>query len=68
MTNKNRKDENIRVDPRFKKMLQEESVARVRAGIDDELKSTRRMTTGIMNWEHNTELRKALRTRRMDDE
>lgn len=68
MTSKNKTDDNIRVDPEFKKMLEEESVERIRSGIDKKLKSTRRMTKGILRWEGLPELRKALRTRRMEDE
>ena len=70
MSTKKRIDNTIRVDPEFRKMLIEDSDARVREGVDSvrELKSTRRLTKAIMNWEGLPELRKALKTRRMDNE
>ena len=43
------RDETIRVDPAFKKILKESSVNRVKNDVDKEMRSTRELTKMMLN-------------------
>ncbi len=68
MTNKELKDENMRVDPAFKEELSNIIQARRKLGLDKKDKSTRRITRAMLRWELFPDMKKALETRRMDDD
>lgn len=68
MTNKNKRDENIRVDPAFKKEIYDIIEARRKLGLDKKDKTSRRITKAMLRWELFPDMKRALETRRMDDE
>ncbi len=68
MADKKIRDTNIRVDPAFKKEITDIIEARRKLGLDKRDKTSRRITRAMLRWELFPDMKKALETRRMDDE